>query len=71
VALGHCHAFSDVSQGGVTAYYAGAPGFFPGAQGADGYVALVQFEIEASRHIDVRRIDLRPIVTAALEQGIA
>ena len=68
VALGHCHAFSDVSQGPVTAYYSGAPGFFPGVHGADGHVALVQFEAGTSRHVDVRRIDLRPLVNAALEQ---
>jgi exonuclease SbcD len=67
VALGHCHVFSDVSQGPVTAYYSGAPGFLPGAHGADGHVALVQFEAGTSRHVDVRRIDLRPLVTAALE----
>jgi DNA repair protein SbcD/Mre11 len=70
VALGHCHAFSDVSQGPVTAYYSGAPGFFPGAHGADGYVALVEFEAGASRRVDVRRIDLRPLVNAALEQRL-
>jgi DNA repair protein SbcD/Mre11 len=68
VALGHCHAFADVSQGAVTAYYSGAPGFFPGAHGADGYVALVQFEAGASRPADVRRVDLRPLVNAALAQ---
>jgi DNA repair protein SbcD/Mre11 len=68
LALGHCHAFSDVSQGPVTAYYSGAPGFFPGVQGADGYVALVQCEVGVSRHINVRRINLRPLVHAALAQ---
>jgi DNA repair exonuclease SbcCD nuclease subunit len=68
VALGHCHAFSDVSQGPVAAYYSGAPAFFPGVPGADGYVALVRFEAGESRHIDVRRIDLRPLVHATLEQ---
>jgi exonuclease SbcD len=68
LALGHCHAFSNVSQGAVTAYYSGAPGFFPGVQGADGHVALVQFEAGVLRHIDVRRIDLRRMVNAALEQ---
>jgi DNA repair protein SbcD/Mre11 len=68
IALGHCHAFADVSQGPVTAYYSGAPGFFPGAHGADGHVALIQFEAGASRCLDVRRIDLRPLVNAAIEQ---
>jgi DNA repair exonuclease SbcCD nuclease subunit len=68
VALGHCHAFSNVSQGPVTAYYSGAPGFFPGAPGADGHVALVHFEAGESRQVDVRRIDLRPLVNAALGQ---
>ncbi len=68
IALGHCHAFADVSQGSVTAYYSGAPGFFPGAQGADGHVALVQFDPGASPCVGVRRIDLRPMVNAALEQ---
>jgi DNA repair protein SbcD/Mre11 len=67
VALGHCHAFADVSQGAVTAYYAGAPGFYPGVPGADGHVALVRFEAGASRHVDVQRIDLRPLVNAALQ----
>ena len=67
VALGHCHAFADVSQGPVTAYYSGAPGFFPGAPGADGHVALVQFEAGLSRQVKVRRIDLRPLVEAALQ----
>jgi DNA repair protein SbcD/Mre11 len=68
VALGHCHTFVDVSQGPVTAYYSGAPGFFPGAQGGDGHVALVQFEAGASKRVDVRRIDLRTLVNAALAQ---
>jgi DNA repair protein SbcD/Mre11 len=68
VALGHCHAFRDVSQGPVTAYYSGAPSFFPGAPGADGHVALVHFEAGESRHVDARRIDLRPLVFAALER---
>jgi DNA repair exonuclease SbcCD nuclease subunit len=68
VALGHCHAFADVSQGAVTAYYSGAPGFFPEAHGADGHVALVQFEAGASPPVGVRRIDLRPLVNAALER---
>jgi DNA repair protein SbcD/Mre11 len=68
IALGHCHAFSDVSQGPVTAYYSGAPGFYPGVPGADGHVALVQFRAEASRQVAVRRIDLRPLVNAALER---
>jgi exonuclease SbcD len=70
VALGHCHAFVDVSQGPVTAYYSGAPGFFPGAQGRDGHVALVQFEAGASKRVDVRRVDLRPMVNAALAQRL-
>ena len=69
IALGHCHAFADVSQGSVTAYYSGAPGFLPGAQGADGYVALVRFDPGLSPGVDVRRIDLRPIVNAALERN--
>ena len=67
VALGHCHAFADVSQDQVTAYYSGAPGFFPGAPGADGHVALVQFEAGLSRQVKVQRIDLRPLVEAALQ----
>jgi DNA repair exonuclease SbcCD nuclease subunit len=71
IALGHCHAFADVSQGAVTAYYAGATGFFPGVQGADGHVALVELETGASRRVGVRRIDLRPLVEAALAQSSA
>jgi DNA repair exonuclease SbcCD nuclease subunit len=67
IALGHCHAFADVSQDAVTAYYSGAPGFYPGAPGADGHVALVQFEAGASRQVNVRRIDLRPLVDSALQ----
>jgi DNA repair exonuclease SbcCD nuclease subunit len=68
IALGHCHAFRDVSQDSVTAYFSGAPGFYPGAQGADGHVALVQLDPVASSRVDVKRIDLRPLVNAALEQ---
>jgi exonuclease SbcD len=68
VALGHCHAFADVSQGPVTAYYSGAPGFFPGVHGADGHVALVQFDPREAPRVAVRRIDLRPLVNAALAQ---
>ena len=70
IALGHCHAFQDVSQGSVTAYFSGAPSFYPGAQGADGHVALVQFDAGAASPVEVRRIDLRPIVHAALEQQV-
>jgi exonuclease SbcD len=70
VALGHCHAFADVSQGAVTAYYSGAPGFFPGAPGADGHVALVRFEAEALPQVNVQRIDLRPLVNAALDRAL-
>lgn len=69
VALGHCHAFSEVSQGSVTAYYSGAPGFFPGAQGADGYAALIQCEAGGPRRVAVRRIELRPLVYAAMGRG--
>jgi len=66
LALGHCHAFSEVSQGEVTAYFSGAPSFFPGAPGADGYAALVRCDAGALRPVTVRRIDLRPLVAAAL-----
>jgi exonuclease SbcD len=68
LALGHCHAFADVSQGTVKAFYAGAPGFLPGAQGADGYVALIRGEVGGERRLDVTRIDVRPLVLAALER---
>jgi exonuclease SbcD len=68
VALGHCHAFQNVSQESVTAYFSGAPSFYPGVQGADGHVALVQFDAGAASPVEVRRIDLRPIVYRALEQ---
>ena len=70
IALGHCHAFQNVSQGPVTAYFSGAPGFYPGAQGSDGHVALVQFDPAAAATVDVKRIDLRPIVNAALQEQI-
>lgn len=43
VALGHCHVFSDVSQGDVAAFYSGAPISLWGPQGRDGHVALVEF----------------------------
>jgi exonuclease SbcD len=66
VALGHCHALQDVSQGPVTAYFSGAPSFYPGAQGADGHVALVQFDPASASRVGVSRIDLRPLVNAAL-----
>jgi exonuclease SbcD len=66
IALGHCHAFVDVSQGPVAAYYSGAPSFFPGAEGADGHVALLHLTAELERRVDVRRFDLRPLVSAAL-----
>jgi len=68
VALGHCHAFSDVSQGSVTAFYSGAPGFPHDAQGADGYVALIRYGAQESRPVAVERIDLRPLVHAAMRR---
>jgi exonuclease SbcD len=68
IALGHCHAFADVSQATVKAFFSGAPGFSPGAQGNDGYVALIQCEAGVERLIDVTRVDLRPFVLAALDQ---
>jgi DNA repair protein SbcD/Mre11 len=68
LALGHCHAFADVSQATVKAFYSGAPGFLPGAQGADGYVALVQCEVGAEQRVDVTRLDMRPLVLAALQR---
>jgi DNA repair exonuclease SbcCD nuclease subunit len=68
VALGHCHAFADVSQTPVKAFYSGAPAFVPGVQGLDGHVALIQCETGMERRIDVTRIDLRPFVLAALDQ---
>jgi DNA repair exonuclease SbcCD nuclease subunit len=70
IALGHCHAFADVSQGLVTAYYSGASGFYPGAQGADGHVALVQCVAGVERHVSVTRLDLRPLVYAAMGNTI-
>jgi DNA repair protein SbcD/Mre11 len=68
LALGHCHAFADVSQATVKAFYSGAPGFLPGTQGADGHVALVQCEVGVERRIDVTQVDLRPLVLAALDR---
>jgi DNA repair protein SbcD/Mre11 len=68
IALGHCHAFADVSQARVKAFFSGAPGFFPGAQGNDGYVALIECEPGLERRIDVTRVNLRPLVLAALDQ---
>jgi len=62
IALGHCHAFADVSQGAVTAYFSGAPSFLPGVGGADGYAVLVRCEAGAGREVSVQRIDLRPLV---------
>jgi hypothetical protein len=55
-----------VSQGSVTACYAGAPGFYPGAPGADGHVALVQCVAGTERRVSVTRLDLRPLVYAAM-----
>ena len=68
IALGHCHAFADVSQTPVKAFYSGAPAFVPGVQGHDGYVALIRCETGMERRIDVTRVDLRPFVLAALDQ---
>jgi DNA repair exonuclease SbcCD nuclease subunit len=70
IALGHCHAFADVSQGSVTAYYSGAPGFYPGAPGADGHAALVQCVAGTQRRVSVTRLDLRPLVYAAMGNSI-
>jgi DNA repair exonuclease SbcCD nuclease subunit len=67
IALGHCHAFVEVSQGPVTAYYSGAPSFFPGAPGADGHVALLHLTTGVERRVEVTRLDLRQLVAAALE----
>jgi DNA repair protein SbcD/Mre11 len=70
IALGHCHVFADVSQGSVMAYYSGAPGFYPGAPGADGHVALVRCVAGTERRVSVTCIDLRPLVYAALGNSI-
>ena len=51
-----------------TAFFCRITGFFPGAPGADGHVALVQFEAGVSRQMNVRRIDLRTPVEAALQR---
>jgi DNA repair exonuclease SbcCD nuclease subunit len=70
LALGHCHAFREVSQGPVTAYYSGAPSFFPGAPGTDGYVALLHLAAGAERRVEMTRLNLRPLVQAALERNV-
>ncbi len=66
VALGHCHAFREISQGAVTAFYSGAPSFFPAVSGADGYAPLVRCEATEGRGVIVQRVDLRPLVHSAL-----
>ena len=47
LALGHQHVQTNVSQGGVTAYYAGAPGT----------VLLIDFSIEGGIHVEPRSLD--------------
>lgn len=50
IALGHQHVRTDVSQGGVTAYYAGAPLFEPG----DGVVLRVDLSPDTGVRVEPR-----------------
>ena len=56
LALGHHHVRADVSQGGVAAYYAGAPVPEGGAASSEGAVLRVDF----SPDVGVR-VELRPL----------
>lgn len=56
VALGHCHVFTDVSQGDVAAFYSGAPISSWGPTGRDGYVALVELNGEKKAKVIPTRI---------------
>ena len=47
LALGHQHVQTNVSQGGVTAYYAGAPGT----------VLLIDFSLEGGIRVEPRPLD--------------
>ena len=52
IALGHQHVLTDVSQGNVTAYYAGAPMF----QTGDDIVLRVDFSTDASVRVEPRHL---------------
>ena len=56
LALGHHHVRADVSQGGVAAYYAGAPVPASGAASSDGAVLRVDFSPDGGV-----RVELRPL----------
>lgn len=56
LALGHHHVRADVSQGGVAAYYAGAPVPEGGAASSDGAVLRVDFSPDGGV-----RVELRPL----------
>jgi DNA repair exonuclease SbcCD nuclease subunit len=54
IALGHQHVRTDVSQGSVTAYYAGAPMFESGD--GDGTVLRIDLSTEDGIHVGPQRL---------------
>ncbi len=56
VALGHQHVQTDVSQGAVTACYAGAPAIEWADAHPEGAVLKIDFSVEAGIHVEPRRL---------------
>src|SRR5256885_1302129 len=56
VALGHQHVQTDVSQGTVTACYAGAPAIEWAGAGPEGAVLRIDFSVEAGIRVESRRL---------------
>lgn len=54
LALGHHHARTDVSQGGVTAHYAGSPLIEWGAGDPEGSVLRIDFSVEQGIRVEPR-----------------
>jgi len=56
VALGHQHVQTDVSQGAVSACYAGAPAIEWAGANPDGAVLRIDFSVEAGIRVEPRRL---------------
>lgn len=69
LALGDWHSPTDVSSGGVTAWYSGAPEMIDLGEGNPGHVLLVTLPEPGRAHVEVRRVGRRRVERLVLDLG--
>jgi exonuclease SbcD len=69
LALGDWHSPTDVSSGGVTAWYSGAPEMIDLGEGNPGHVLLVTLPEPGRADVEVRRVGRRRVERLVLDLG--